>query len=168
MTKGRFIRSIRLFFGFLDKRFEEIFAAIFLSVLVSTLTFMIAARYILHIPAHWAEEISRFAFVWLIYVGAVIAIKRGGHFRVTAQFNLLPEKLQKYKLLLGDAIWLSYNILLIKYGWDLVSAYSELTPALRLPMKYAYSIIPFSFFIFSIRLIQFNYKQFRSQKKDNG
>ena len=123
--------------------------------------FWVAAR-------DWAEELSRIAFVWFIYAGAVIAIKRGGHFRVTAQFNLLPKKLLKYKLIPGDAIWLFYNILLIKYGWDLVNFYSELTPALQIPMKYAYSVIPISFFIFSIRIIQFNYKKFRQQRNVKG
>jgi len=167
LAKSRSIRSVILFLIFIDKKFEEIFGAICLSVLVSAMSYMIAARYILNLPAHWAEEVSRFAFIWLIYVGAIIAIKRGAHFRVTAQFKLLPEKMQKYQLLLGDAIWLVYNVLLIKYGWDLVNVYSELTPAIRLPMKYPYSIIPFSFFIFSIRLLQFNYKYFLSKKNGN-
>lgn len=160
MKKWQFKGSVGSFFRFIDKEVEEVLCAVLLSVLVLCLTWMIAARYLFEMPAHWAEEITRFAFVWLIYIGAIIAIKRGAHFRITAQFMLLPEKMKKYQLVVADTIWLFYNILLIKYGWDLVSMYSEVTPALEIPMKYAYSIIPLSCLVFSIRLIQFNWKRF--------
>lgn len=168
MSKSQFRESVDLFFRFIDKDVEEIICAILLSVLVFCLTWMIAARYIFALPAHWAEEITRFAFIWLIYTGAIIAIKRGEHFRITAQFKLLSEKIQKHQLLVADTIWLLYNILLVKYGWDLVRMYSEVTPALQIPMTYAYSIIPLSFFMFSIRIIQFNYQQFHLNKKDKN
>jgi len=164
LRRCQFREAVNLFVRSLDKEAEEIICAILLSLLIFCLTWMIAARYLFELPAHWAEEITRFAFIWLIYTGAIIAIKRGEHFRITAQFRLLPEKIQKHQLLVADTIWLLYNILLVKYGWDLVRMYSEVTPALQIPMKYAYSIIPLSFVMFSIRLIQFNYKQFRLDK----
>jgi len=46
--------------------------------------------------SHWAEELASFAFVWLLYFGAIVATKKNGHFRITAQFQLLPEKYRKY------------------------------------------------------------------------
>ncbi len=34
-------------------------------------------------PQAWAEEVDRYLFIWSVYLGALVALQRGSHIRVT-------------------------------------------------------------------------------------
>ncbi len=48
----------------------------------------VVSRFVDFIPRYiWTEEIARFAFVWIIIIGATIAVRDGSHFNV----DILPR-----------------------------------------------------------------------------
>ena len=50
--------------------FEELVAGLFM-VLMSFSTFAnVVARYVFNSPIQWAEEFSRYAFIWVVFMGA--------------------------------------------------------------------------------------------------
>ncbi len=169
----RILRYGKAIVIFLDRRIEEIIIAILCSILVLSLTFVVIVRYaspfaILSMASHWAEEVASFSFIWLLYWGAALATKNGGHFRVTAQFGLLPNRLKKYGLLPGDIIWLLFNLAIIKLGWVLLQSSQETSLSLEIPMKYVYGIIPLSFLFIVFRLVQHNYKFFKPKQNQRA
>jgi len=158
-------KALKALVFFFDKKIEEMVIVILCSTLVLSLTFVVIVRYALPIPiftmaSHWAEELATFAFIWLLYWGASLATMRGNHFRVTAQFELLPGRLKRFAFLPGDLVWIVFNIVIIKLGFDLCFSSSEESLSLELPMKYVYAIIPVSFIFILFRLIQANIKSF--------
>ena len=55
--------------SFLGEYFEEIVAGMFM-VLMSLTTFAnVVARYVFNSPIQWAEEFSRYAFIWVVFLG---------------------------------------------------------------------------------------------------
>src|SRR3954467_3461762 len=53
------------------------------AILVVPVSLQIIARYTQLIPSYiWTEELSRFLFIWMIMLGAMIGIKEGTHFEV--------------------------------------------------------------------------------------
>lgn len=155
----------------LDDYFEEIVVVILCSTLVLALTYTVVVRYAFHTPllseiSHMAEEIAAFAFVWLLYFGAILATKKNQHFSITIQFNLLPKKLQRYAFLPGYFGWMLFNLLIIKLGMELVNFSSEESLAMEIPMKFVYFIIPLSFALITVRLVQHIYRTMRSNNKE--
>lgn len=160
---SKLVRFAKAFVTFLDQRTEEILIVTLCSILVICLTFTVVVRYALPIPllsmaSHWAEEVATFSFIWLLYWGASLATRTGAHFRVTAQFGLLPGRLRKYAFLPGNLVWVLFNIIIVKLGWNLVGLSLEESLSLEVPMKYVYSIIPLSFVFILFRLLQHNYR----------
>jgi len=156
------VKSVLLF---LNNNLEEIVIVILSTVLVTCLTASVLIRYALPIFAkasHWAEEISVFAFIWLLYWGASLATRTGKHFSVTAQFNILPERLKRYAFIPGNIVWLIFNLSIMKFGWILVKSSIEESLSLEIPMKYVYSIIPLSFLFISFRLVQHTFHSLTS------
>ncbi|MFB9123135.1 TRAP transporter small permease [Paraburkholderia dipogonis] len=45
----------------------------------------VTSRYILHAPLVWSDELASMLFLWLAMLGAVIALRRGEHMRMTAR-----------------------------------------------------------------------------------
>ncbi len=69
-------------------RFLQLLLTLLIAVLIVPVTMQILSRYTGLIPRYiWTEEIARFAFIWMIMVGAGIAVRDGSHFDV----DLLPD-----------------------------------------------------------------------------
>ena len=59
-----------------------------MTALLVPVTLQILSRYTGLIPRYiWTEEIARFCFVWIIMIGAMIAVRDDAHFDV----NVLPK-----------------------------------------------------------------------------
>jgi tripartite ATP-independent transporter DctM subunit len=43
----------------------------------------VVSRYVFDSPLIWTDELATFLFLWLAMVGAVVAVRRGGHMRLT-------------------------------------------------------------------------------------
>lgn len=58
-------------------------AAILLGAAVALMAAQVVLRFGFNRPQAWAEEVDRYLFVWSVYLGAVIAVIRDTHIRVT-------------------------------------------------------------------------------------
>lgn len=145
-----------------NDQFEKKILVILTTVLVVALTYTSIVRYFLPYPffTHFSpkmEELAIFAFVGQLYFGASLATREGGHFRVTAQFLLFPERIRRWFYVPGEILWQCLNVFLVWQGANLAnSAFqtSQTTTALQIPMWIVYAIIPVSFLATTIRLLQ--------------
>ena len=51
----------------------------------------VVARYVFNAPLTWSDELASILFLWLAMLGAVIALRRGEHMRLTTLVKLLPR-----------------------------------------------------------------------------
>src|ERR1041384_5822890 len=62
------------------------------AVLIVPVTLQIISRYTALIPSWiWTEELSRFLFIWMIMLGAMIGVREGSHFVVDVLPDLPPR-----------------------------------------------------------------------------
>ena len=66
------------------KRMLEYSIGILLSFMFLTTFFQVLARTVLQISAVWSEELARFSFVLMVFLGAAVLIKEDGLIRVTS------------------------------------------------------------------------------------
>ena len=98
------------FFKQLYDNFEEGACALFVAVMVLCLFLQVAMRIAVGSSLAWTEELSRYSFLWAVYVGAALAVKRGGHVRITAQFMFLPTRWRLVFRAVGDIIWIGFSL----------------------------------------------------------
>ncbi len=73
-------------------RFLKLTLALLMGLIVLPVALQILSRYTGLIPRYiWTEEVARFCFVWIIMIGAMIAVREGSHFEV----DLLPRAKSK-------------------------------------------------------------------------
>ena len=169
------ISSLKAGVLFFDENLEKIALVVLCLALVLSLTFTVVVRFAFHsatlsMISHQAEEMALFSFVWLLYFGASYATKQGQPFRITVQFNFLPDRFKKYALMPGSISWFLFNLLIIKLGWDLMQDSMETSLAMEIPLKAVYAIIPVSFILITYRLIQEIYRTIKTpldQGKEN-
>ena len=102
-------------------RLLQVLLTLLMGLLMVPVTMQIFSRYIGLIPRYiWTEEIARFCFIWIILIGAMIAVRDGSHFAV----DLLPNPKTKRGKAVGrmfvDFIIFLVALIFIVWGWPLV------------------------------------------------
>jgi tripartite ATP-independent transporter DctM subunit len=85
---GRLVRSLDLAVS----KVTEAAAAVLLVAEVVLLGSSTTARYVFTHPLPWSDEMASLLFIWLAVLGAVIALRRGEHMRLTAFVRHMPPQ----------------------------------------------------------------------------
>ena len=119
-------------------------AVIALAAGIVLVTFVqVVLRYVFNAAFFGAEELARFMFTWLIFLGGTIALDRGMHFAVDILVNTLPSLVQRIAFVLVQAIVLSVLAILLVKGVQLTMLnWRQLSPALQIPISFPYAAIP--------------------------
>jgi TRAP-type C4-dicarboxylate transport system permease small subunit len=126
----------------LFKNLEEIVAGAFL-VMMSLATFgNVLFRYFLNSPLAWAEEFARYAFVWLVFMGAALCTKHNRHITIDALLIALPRRAQAICNLLADLVAMGLMLVIIYYGLVLMSMATQPTSTLGIPQYMVYAAMP--------------------------
>jgi len=114
---------------------------------IATVVFLqVFTRYVLAYPWGWPEELARILFVWVALLGAVLALRRAGHFSIDALSGALPVPLRR-RLAVAMRLSLLAFLLLVAYlGLQATLRVQEqLTTAMEISMSWGYAAVPVSF-----------------------
>ena len=91
------------------------------------------ARYVLSSPLVWSDELASFLFLWLAMLGAVIALSRGSHMRLTVVVDSLPPALREWADALAAVIAATFILLLVRPCLDYaMQQWDILTPSMQI------------------------------------
>ncbi len=91
----------------------------------------VAARYAFHTPLVWSDELASVIFLWLAMFGAVIALQRSGHMRLSYLVDRLPPRGRAVAEVLNFGVPLLFVVLLTTSAWDYADDQSYIeSPAL--------------------------------------
>ena len=103
------------------------------AILLIPVTMQIVARFTNLIPAYiWTEEASRFLFIWMIMLGAMIGIREGTHFEVDVWPELRPKANALLKIASGlfvlvfALVFVWWGIAFTRFGWNQTSEIADL------------------------------------------
>lgn len=140
-----------------ERPIEAYAAGLFLAVLVILLTVQILLRFIFGRTLSWSEEVSRFAFVWAVYFGFVLAARENKHIRVTAQFKRLSPGIQVVLFTLADTVWSLFNFVMVfvsgKFTLSMIR-YPYISQTTGLNLLWVFMIVPIGFAFMGLRVIQ--------------
>src|SRR5699024_4856720 len=105
---------------------------LFMSVLC-VLTFVnVVSRFVFNISLSFTEELTTNLFVFIIFIGASILAKEGGHLSFNLLSEYIPERLRLIQLVLIGVLITIFFILLTWYGIQTMVQqyqYGHTTPA---------------------------------------
>jgi len=151
----------------LDEHFEEYILVILSTFTVVIIFSQVVLRYIFSSSLPWSEEIARYAFIWLIYVGVSYGVKRQKHLSVDVITMLFNDKGKIIINMIANVLFLIFALVITYYGIDIVGRITRESAALGIPMEYVYLALVVGMILTSIRLIQNIYKSYL-ELKNNG
>ena len=103
------------------------------AILIVPVTLQIISRYTALIPSWiWTEELSRFLFVWMVMLGAMIGIKEGTHFEVDVwpelgkRANAALKIVSHLFVLIFAVVFVYWGIKFVQFGWYQESELAEM------------------------------------------
>lgn len=127
------------------RRLVEVPAALLVAAEVVILFAGICAR-TFHRPIIWSDELASILFLWLGMLGAVVAIQRGEHMRLTFVVGMLPRRAQAWceTLAVGSVFLLLALLLNAAHDYTQDQSFVEM-PALGWPGTVRALAIPVGF-----------------------
>ena len=135
---------------FIDKFFKSLIVVLFF-ILIVTIMWQITSRE-LYIKNTWSEELSRWLFVWINFLGFAYFVKKEEHIRIDIfQKVRVVKKIMEWLDIPMRILALIFYIIMTIAGGCLVSRFGRaLSGGLRIPTVILYWSIPISFFLMSI------------------
>jgi TRAP-type C4-dicarboxylate transport system permease small subunit len=128
--------------AFVSRSLEYLCAALLIMVVLIIFANVIA-RYFFNAPIRGSDEVSQYLFLWLAYLGALAALMRGLHYSFPNLVEMLPRIPRGAVKTLSELIVLLILLTLVWFGWQIVDRLSfQTSPALGLPVYYAYIALP--------------------------
>lgn len=98
----------------LDINFEACFGMVFFFIMLAIILYQIFARALFGNGVPWGEEVCKFCYVWVSYIGLSYATRNSIHIEIDAVRRLLPEKVQKCMIIFTHLVMLVLFIYFFK------------------------------------------------------
>jgi tripartite ATP-independent transporter DctM subunit len=124
-------------------RLVEIPAALLVVAEIVILFAGVVARYGLHRPLIWSDELASILFLWLAMLGAAVAFRRAEHMRMTAVVASAKPAMRAYLDVVASCAALAFLLLIAWPSYEY--AYEEsfiTTPALQIPNVWRAAALP--------------------------
>ena len=101
------------------------------------------SRYVLVSTFTWYDEIARLCFVWIIFLGAAVGVRRGVHFRLHLLVDRFGASAARAAHLFTVLVVAGFGAVLIWQGLKLVElGQFQQTPVMGLSKGYVYGSMP--------------------------
>jgi TRAP-type C4-dicarboxylate transport system permease small subunit len=121
------------------ERVEEALLVFVLTAMVATIGAQVLARYVFNVPLSWTEELARYLFIWLVFLGASQAMRRNEHIAVGLLADRLPFRVRQINTVLLDGLVAGFLLMLVIMGWRVVQVVAPLQSiALKVSMAVVY------------------------------
>lgn len=117
----------------------------------------VAARYLFETGILWAEEVSRLLFVWVVFLGAYIALCRKGHMAIVMVLERLPDRARRAVEVAGLILVAVFLTVVAFSGFRLAIAtygFGRVTPILGISAAWAYLSVPVAALLMTIETIR--------------
>ncbi|MFO8091423.1 MAG: TRAP transporter small permease [Desulfatiglandaceae bacterium] len=127
------------------------------AMIVITIFVEVFRRFGLHYSSIWAEEIARYLFIYVSWIGASAAIKERAHIRIDIILPFVGERTRGIVMIFGDLVTILLAI--VAFWWSLETVLTSLkfgsvTHGLRISQAWFLAAVPLGFAMMFFRLIQ--------------
>ena len=106
-------------------KFEEVTIIGMFAVMVAVIFIQVIMRYVFHNSLPWSEELGKFLFVWITWLGISLGQREGEHIKITMLTDRLPFRAAQIANIVSEIIVIAICAVTLYYGVSLV--FSQMT-----------------------------------------
>ncbi len=149
----------------IDRDAERWLLLVFYVMLVITMAIEVQRREIFSYSSIWGEEIVRYSFIYLAWIGAAAAVKERAHIRIDVVMHYLGPRAKALLYIFGDLVM--FGVAIIALYWSLETVhiswkFGSVTHGLRISNVWFLMAVPVGFALMIWRLLQSLLRDMRS------
>lgn len=141
----------------LNENAERWALLVFYIMLVATMAVEVVRREVFAYSSIWGEEIVRYSFIYLAWIGAAAAVRERAHIRIDVIFNYVSARAKAILYIFGDVVMLVVAALAVYWSWETVAVswkFGSVSHGLRVSMVWFLLAVPIGFGLMIFRLLQ--------------
>jgi TRAP-type C4-dicarboxylate transport system permease small subunit len=116
---------------------------VLMAVLVADVFLGVWSRYVMQATFQWYDEVARLCFVWMVFLGAAVAVRRGAHFRLHLLIDRFGPRLRRATDLGVALVVLLFGVVLVAGGVAMYPvARRQVSDSLELSMLWFHGALP--------------------------
>jgi TRAP-type C4-dicarboxylate transport system permease small subunit len=138
-----------------------------LALLMAAMVVIIAAqvwyRFVLNDPLSWSEELGRYVFVWISFIGAAAGVRYQLHLGIDLLQKYLPPLIYRYVVIVVNLITQIFLMVIIFWGFKILGVIKfQTSPSMHIPMIYPYLAVPVGCTLMLINSLRISIAAFRN------
>lgn len=141
----------------LDQNAERWLLLTFYVMLVITMAIEVLRREVFSYSSIWGEEIVRYSFIYLAWVGAAAAVKERAHIRIDVLMHYVGPRAKAALYIFGDLVMIIVAIIALYWSFEAVhvsAKFGSVTDGLRVSKVWFLMAVPLGFLLIIIRILQ--------------
>lgn len=155
------MRILRL----LNRDAERWALLVFYVMLVMTMAVEVLRREIFSYSSIWGEEVVRYSFIYLAWIGAAAAVKERAHIRIDVVMHYLGPRPKAMLYMFGDLVMFGVAVIALYWSMETVLVswkFGSVSHGLRISMVWFLMAVPIGFALMLLRLTQSFLRDLRS------
>lgn len=150
-------------------RLLQFLLTVLMGLLIVPITMQILSRYTGIIPRYiWTEEIARFCFVWIVMLGAMIAVRDGTHFDVDVLPHSANPRTELVARMFVNFAILMLGLAFLRWGYDFgILASRQRSEIFGLPMLAIYIAWPLAGLTWVVFVLERGWDDLASYRASN-
>ena len=141
----------------IDRDAELWLLLIFYVMLVATMAVEVLRREVFSYSSIWGEEIVRYSFIYLAWIGAAAAVKERAHIRIDVVMHYLGPRPKALLYIFGDLVMFAVALVALYWSFETVhvsAKFGSVTDGLRISKVWFLMAVPAGFTLIVWRLLQ--------------
>lgn len=141
----------------LNKNAERWALLFFYVLLVATMFVEVLRREVFSYSSIWGEEIVRYSFIYLAWIGAASAVRERAHIRIDVLMHYLSPRMKALLYIFGDLVMFVVALIALYWSFETVLVsweFGSVSHGLRVSMVWFLAAVPIGFTIMIVRLMQ--------------
>lgn len=113
----------------------------------------VVLRYTTGYSILWSEEASRYAMVWLTFIGAGLVLRYGGHIGIDSLQQRLPKQAVAIRAAIFAGMLLFFGVLAAAGFRYAILTWAQTTPVLQIPIGAVYLAMPVGAILLGVHLV---------------
>ncbi len=137
-------------------RIEDTCLIVMFAAMVGIIFFQVIMRYVFNNSLSWSEEMGKFLFVWISWLGIGIGHRRKEHIKITMLVDKLPYRLNKAAEALTEIILIAICGITMYYGFTMIQIQMNIPYAgIKISTAWGYLSVVLGCALFIIRAIAY-------------
>jgi len=141
--------------------------AVLMAVMVVVIALQVWYRFILNNPLDWSEELGRYIFVWISFLGSAAGVRYQVHLGIDVLEKIVGRDAFRYVVVLINIVIQIFLLFVIYWGFTLLTVVRfQTSPSMLIPMTYPYAAVPVGAIFMLVNSLRVAYASLKGQPLD--